>query len=215
MTTVVTAIAVFWLAALLYSEKKEILAGRIVFKLLLSTLFVVVAMQQKGSTAGYANAMLAGLILSWVGDLCLIFESPKIFLGGLIAFFATHVCYAVAFFSHGTLGLITFSGLAVLLGIGLIIYSWLRPNLGQMRVPVIGYMIVITVMLGGALTVMSTPTIAADGKALVMTGAVLFYLSDILVARDKFVARGFVNRAVGLPPYFLAQFLFAFSIGAL
>jgi YhhN family len=44
---------------------------------------------------------------------------------------------------------------------------------------------------------------------------VLFYLSDVTVALDRFVTgRRFVNRAIGLPLYYGGQFLLAYSIGA-
>jgi hypothetical protein len=42
-------------------------------------------------------------------------------------------------------------------------------------------------------------------------GALLFYLSDFAVARDKFVAPGFWNGAWGLPFYFVAQLNLAFG----
>ena len=43
-------------------------------------------------------------------------------------------------------------------------------------------------------------------------GGVLFYLSDLAVARHRFVAPGFVNRAWGLPTYYLAQLLIAYAV---
>jgi hypothetical protein len=43
-------------------------------------------------------------------------------------------------------------------------------------------------------------------------GSVLFYLSDLFVARQKFVVSEFVNILLGLPLYFLAQILIASSI---
>lgn len=45
-------------------------------------------------------------------------------------------------------------------------------------------------------------------------GAVLFYLSDLAVARDRFVKSSFLNRALGLPTYYLGQLLLAFTIGS-
>jgi len=44
-------------------------------------------------------------------------------------------------------------------------------------------------------------------------GALLFLLSDLAVARDRFVAPVFINRVWGLPMYFCGQLLFAFSVG--
>lgn len=46
-------------------------------------------------------------------------------------------------------------------------------------------------------------------------GAVAFYVSDVFVARDRFMKGGFVNRLVGLPLYYAGQFLIAFSLGFL
>ncbi|HDP24776.1 MAG TPA: lysoplasmalogenase, partial [Deltaproteobacteria bacterium] len=42
-----------------------------------------------------------------------------------------------------------------------------------------------------------------------------FYISDIFVARNRFVKQEFINRALGLPLYYLGQFLIAFSLGQL
>ena len=47
---------------------------------------------------------------------------------------------------------------------------------------------------------------------MVLAGAVLFFLSDLGVARDRFVSPGVWNRAVGLPLYYGAQLLLAASV---
>ena len=47
---------------------------------------------------------------------------------------------------------------------------------------------------------------------LVLAGAIAFYLSDLTVARDRFVTRGFENRIVGLPLYYTGQVLLALSV---
>lgn len=215
MLVAILTLALFCLAGLLYAEKNERLLLRLIFKPLLSALFLIVALMQKDAVTGYAAGVLGGLALSWIGDFCLIFESRRMFLGGLFAFLSAHLCYAAVFYGFGTFGLLTIAVPAVLAGPGVVIFLYLRPHLGQMVAPVIGYMIVITLMLGGALTLSLTSTFTVLGRGLVIAGAVLFYLSDILVARDKFVAPGFINRAIGLPLYYVAQFLLAFSIGVM
>ena len=45
--------------------------------------------------------------------------------------------------------------------------------------------------------------------------AVAFFLSDLTVARDRFVAREAVNRLVGLPLYYTGQFAIAWSVGGM
>jgi hypothetical protein len=44
-------------------------------------------------------------------------------------------------------------------------------------------------------------------------GAILFYVSDLAVARHRFIQRSFINRALGLPIYYLGQLLLALTIG--
>jgi uncharacterized membrane protein YhhN len=72
-----------------------------------------------------------------------------------------------------------------------------------MKGPVIAYCVVISAMLWLAVGV---------GRIEVTLGAVLFYLSDLAVARDRFVAPAFVNRLVGLPLYYGAQVLLALAV---
>ena len=47
---------------------------------------------------------------------------------------------------------------------------------------------------------------------MIPVGAVMFTASDIAVVRDRFVAPGFVNRLWGLPLYYAAQLIIAWSI---
>jgi hypothetical protein len=47
----------------------------------------------------------------------------------------------------------------------------------------------------------------------VLIGAVAFYVSDLAVARQRFVRQQVLNRLWGLPLYYGAQLLLASSIG--
>jgi len=53
----------------------------------------------------------------------------------------------------------------------------------------------------------------AIGAIALLAGAALFFVSDLAVARDRFVAPGFANRLWGLPAYYAGQLLIAWSIG--
>ena len=89
----------------------------------------------------------------------------------------------------------------------------LLPSLADMRVPVMAYIIVITAMVIGAFTVLGDTALHSTGRFMVLFGAVSFYISDLFVARDRFLKTEFANRLVGLPLYYAGQFLLAFSIG--
>ncbi len=203
------------LIPLIIADVKDHTAGKLIFKPLLSALFIVVAWMQAPFVTTYAGWVLIGLILSWVGDVFLIFSAKKLFLAGLVSFLLGHVCYASGFFIHGTLHIGGALGTVAVVVVSGAIFFWLRPHLGNMQGPVIAYILVITAMVSGALAIFSTAGYGSAGRWCVLVGAVNFYISDILVARDRFVASGPENRIYGLPPYYLAQFLFAFSIGNL
>jgi uncharacterized membrane protein YhhN len=73
--------------------------------------------------------------------------------------------------------------------------------------PVVAYIVVISVMVVFAFGAFG------DGSTwLIPAGAVLFFASDLFVARNQFVAPDRVNRMWGLPLYYLAQVLFALSV---
>ena len=69
--------------------------------------------------------------------------------------------------------------------------------------PVLVYCAVITLMLFTALGV-NSPAIRL--------GAILFVLSDVFVARQRFVAPGHLNPLVGLPLYYAGQYLLAWAL---
>ena len=77
----------------------------------------------------------------------------------------------------------------------------------------IAYIIVITAIVVGAWTVLGDTGLNDTGRLLVFSGAVGFYLSDLFVARDRFLKSEFTNRLIGLPMYYCGQFLLAFSVG--
>lgn len=47
----------------------------------------------------------------------------------------------------------------------------------------------------------------------IIAAALIFFTSDIFVARHRFVKKEFLNRAAGLPMYYSAQFIIAISTG--
>jgi hypothetical protein len=57
--------------------------------------------------------------------------------------------------------------------------------------------------------------LALTGRVIVFIGAASFYFSDVFVARDRFLKPEFLNRLLGLPLYYLGQYLLAFSVGLL
>lgn len=212
-TTLILAVAAPLLMGLLFFEKKESTKGRLLTKPFLSALFIATALTGPCADPEYFNLVLAGLLLCMAGDLFLIFfSSKKLFLAGLVSFLAGHLLYTIAFFSLAGSGRGKWIVIALVLAVSGVVFAWLRPHLGKMLVPVLAYIAIITAMVIGAAALADTETVRFPGRALAFSGALLFYVSDIFVARHRFVTRNFFNHVVGLPLYFAGQFMIAFSI---
>jgi uncharacterized membrane protein YhhN len=211
---IMLVIATFLLAGLLFFEKKESTKGLIIVKPLLSVLFIIAALLQTHMNMIYFYLVFSGLVLCLIGDVCLIFFfNKKVFTAGLGAFLAGHIMYTIAFFSCGTAGSVMWVTTVSCVALSIGVFFWLKPNLGSMLGPVIAYIVIISAMAIGASALKSNPMLDMTGKILVYAGAMLFYVSDIFVARHRFVKKEFINRLLGLPMYYTAQFMIAFSTG--
>jgi uncharacterized membrane protein YhhN len=206
-------VAVFTLVGLLYAEKQGSIYLKSVYKPVASAMFLLTALSG-GPSDTYDWALFVGLALCWFGDVLLIpKDRPKWFLFGLISFLLGHVAYIVAFNRMTSVASLNLVVLALILLFSIGVFLWLRPHVGKMQGPVVAYIVAITLMLCSAWAVFFATDMPDTFRCLVSAGATAFYLSDITVARDRFMGAGFLNRAVGLPLYYLGQFLLALSIG--
>jgi len=211
----VIGLAAGLMPVLLFYEKKESMAGLLPSKVSLSLLFVLAALIPPHPDFIYFLCMFAGLVLCLIGDICLVFRQKKVFLVGLIFFLFGHILYILGFVSVSRIKLWTWVGLALILAVGCRIYRWLAPHLGNMRIPVLVYTVVISIMLAAAWSVLGGTNLALSARVIIFSGAFCFYISDIFVARDRFMKKDFSNRVFGLPLYYTGQFLLAFSVSFL
>jgi uncharacterized membrane protein YhhN len=124
-----------------------------------------------------AFGLALGLGFSALGD-ALLEYSPGLFAAGLAAFLSAHITYT---------GIFVRSWQAARIGIGaiaLIAYSaslaaWLVPAAGVLAIPVAIYVTAITAMAASAIT-------ARFPSPWVATGALLFVLSDSVLAVNRF-----------------------------
>jgi uncharacterized membrane protein YhhN len=196
------------LAALLLSEWRGLRAGVWIAKLVASTGFLGAALAAGAMNSSYGRFVFAGLALSWLGDLLLIPKQKAAFLGGLVAFLLGHVAYATAFVVRGvSIGALVVA--AVLLAVPLVAsLRWLGPHVkGAMQMPVRAYVAAISSMV-----MCAAGTVWKVGDPVILLGAAAFYVSDLAVARDHFVVRSFTNKLWGLPLYFGAQLLLAWTV---
>ena len=205
-------VAIILLICLLYSEKKENRTGLLITKTLLSSLFILTVLVQNHSIPGYFYSLLVGLIFCLGGDIFLALPQKRMFFLGLVSFLFGHIFYIFSFFYVAQASLWTWVGSLIVLVISGWVYFWLRPHLGSMNLPVLLYVIVITVMVSGACSVLGDSNLHRPGRIMVFSGALSFYFSDVFVARDRFLKNEFLNRLIGLPMYYTGQFLLAFSV---
>jgi uncharacterized membrane protein YhhN len=211
----ILAAAVLLLAVLLFFEKRQDRRGLVPAKTALSCLFVLVALIQPHLHPAYFYVLLVGLVFCLGGDIFLALPQRSMFRCGLLAFLLGHVFYIVAFFHVGRTGPWTWISATVCAAGAVFVYRWLSPRLGSMKLPVLAYIVVISVMVVGAASLAAAQTLATPARILVAAGALCFYVSDVFVARDRFLRSRFENRLIGLPLYYAGQFMLAFSIGFL
>ena len=203
--------AIGLLVGLLKAEKTADPKKKLVFKTPLSLLFILAWALQPAQNPSFAGLVLIALVFCLGGDVLLALDAPKAFLAGLVSFLMGHVMYAAAFFSVVTVGTAMAVATVVLMVVAVWVWRWLEPHLGDMQTPVLAYIVIISIMVCGAAGLAANPNIPEAAQLGILAGAILFFVSDLFVARQRFVADAHVNRQVGLPLYYAGQFLLAFS----
>lgn len=191
-------------------------AGSWAFKPAAAAMFVVQALVSGAGESGYGLLILTGLVLSAAGDVLLIpRERQALFKLGMASFGLAHIAYAAAFFGI-SLGLGAWPSPASIwasLAVGAasllsLVWYWLKPRLAKDERPlVLIYMVLIFAMIAGSWIKGSY-----DGNGLVVLGALMFAVSDMFVAKDRFVKREPENALVITPLYFGAQLIFALTV---
>lgn len=166
------------------------------------------------TTVGLNGATLwfgLGILLSLLGDILLMISLDRLFLHGLVAFLLAHVFYIIGF----NIPIPAISAwsviLAILIGWGgarvirRILTSVAASGNVRMRLPIIVYSVVISVMLLSAMIKLNDLSWNAGASLLVALGAFLFYISDVILAWNKFVAPIQHGRIYNIAAYHLGQ----------
>lgn len=144
--------------------------------------------------------LFVALVLSFLGDLCLVPKDARVFRAGILLFLLAHVAFVGAFLARGPSWPLVAIALAPLSLAAIAVARWILPKAArELKGAVVAYVIVITVMVA----------VAAGSGLMLAVPALMFWTNDILVARDRFVAQSWLNRLAGLPLYYGAMALFA------
>jgi uncharacterized membrane protein YhhN len=158
-------------------------------------------------TSSLKGWIIVALFFSWLGDILLMFQAKKeiFFLLGLSAFLLAHVSYIIFF--HAVRVMENIKSNILLLLIVVIYYAILitilSPYLGDMKLPVRIYGIVISFMFMLAMHMLFIKNKIA-GRWM-MTGALLFVISDSVLAINKFYQPFETAGIITMLSYALAQ----------
>lgn len=129
-----------------------------------------------------AEVLSIGLAFSAAGDVLLDLD-PRFFVFGLGAFLLTHVTYIVLFARNRTAGIrldpAQLAAVVMVVAMSATLSAWIVPSVGGLAAPVLLYIAAITTMV-------CTAILARFELPWVAVGAVLFLISDSLLAIDKF-----------------------------
>ncbi|WP_182914401.1 lysoplasmalogenase [Paenibacillus sp. 1011MAR3C5] len=182
-----------------------------VFKLLPMTLIITLAVtSHPGRTSRvYKGLVVTGLIFSIGGDAFLLMSGDKWFTLGLASFLAGHLFYTAAMLTR-----LRGSLLGWLAGIPIVVYCiWMANKFHTILIaddsksglwlPVLCYIIVIGLMFWTAIL---------SGNRYAVIGALLFVISDSVLAWNKFVEAVPSAGLLIMSTYFAAQLFLAGSI---
>jgi uncharacterized membrane protein YhhN len=159
-------------------------------------------------------SVVLAIIFSFVGDTFLLYEkeSPSFFMFGLLSFLIAHILFIVAYRQHRFentedklhgIHRIRFAFPIILAGTGLVVV--LYPTLGDLQIPVMVYALALTLMVVQALFRLHR----TSNKSfwMVLTGALLFMVSDSTLAINKFLQPVAYASLFIMLTYIVAQWL--------
>ncbi len=218
--------AIFWLlclifaGCLLYTEtkKKNLLCA--ILKGLASLCFVLLGILGYEISNNYivSENVLAGLILGMIGDILLnlrhVFPkkyAQKIFLAGILAFFAGHVMYILALIPQS--GCLTVSVIAGVV-LSAVLIRWIYSRITAIpvfRIFGVFYLGAIMIMTCIVLGIVFTEPSAFSG--IFSAGALMFLASDIILILNMFGQKSKNSlRIANIVLYYTGQLLIASSL---
>jgi uncharacterized membrane protein YhhN len=203
------SVCILAVVALVAAERSKNRTGIAIAKMSAASAFIALALAGGAFDSSYGEILLAGLTLCWIGDACLLSKGQSTgFLAGIAAFLLAHLAYAIAFSRLGLDPIGLAAGGLVMVGFAVVVLRWLWPRVPRdFRIPVASYVGVISIMV-----VASIAAVADGAPFLLAVGAIGFAISDLFVARERFVESAYANSAIGLPAYFGSQLVLAYSV---
>ncbi len=154
----------------------------------------------------YFKFVLIGLGFCLLGDILLLYEAYFIF--GLIAFLIAHILFLLGFNSMGGFKIYP-TPLVALSTIGIVFYYFLFNSLGELKIPVLAYIVIIVLMSWQGV---NRRLLFNQSKySFIAFAVILFMLSDSILAWAKFKFSFPYSGLLVLLTYWMSIFLIAHS----
>lgn len=148
-----------------------------------------------------------GMFFCFVGDVLLMFNGANFFMYGLSAFLLGHIVYIkiTSSFLPSDLTVKMISSAFPFVVFFTILMYLIYPNLGEMLIPVAFYGVTISTF--GSVALLNYRSEKSTENLWLFIGALLFILSDSLIALNKFYEPNEIYGVSIMITYILAQFL--------
>lgn len=215
-------IMMFSIVLLIHTKRKNLSTVSIIFKALTSLFFIGICVSSQYLHRGghfYFYFILTALILSFLGDVLLAFPIDiargvnRNFIAGLLSFALAHIFFSISFITMTSLTIKDLLLFLIIASALLITLKLIKGfNYNGMFPFVVLYLLIISFMVAKALSVLSMLTFNF-GALLIVIGAILFFISDIILSFIYFHSKNFKKLVpLNLITYYIGQALIALSV---
>ncbi|MCX8159768.1 MAG: lysoplasmalogenase [Candidatus Saccharicenans sp.] len=156
----------------------------------------------------YRNAVAAGLALCLLGDLMMMLKKKR-FLTGLAFFLGALAVFTVAFYSRVSREFLSWPVIPLVVLAGVVLFlTWQGTE--RQRVPVLFYMLALLTMTRVGLE--QPHQLPGTGPWLAASGSLLFLVSDMVLALNRFYRPFKPAQVIILSTFYLALLLIALSV---
>jgi uncharacterized membrane protein YhhN len=180
--------------------------------LILTSLIVFFWSKSKHLPKAVRNITLLALIFSLTGDILLMFvdKAANFFIGGLVAFLLAHIMYILTFVKKRNKTINPLFIIITLLIYATGIFYIIKDGLGDMKIPVLLYLIVILTMV--VMAALRKGKVSNKSYNLVVVGVLFFMISDSVLSINKFYLSFASAGLIIMFTYALAQYLIVMGI---
>ena len=206
---------------LVLAEWRSLAAVRVGAKLAASAAFVLLGLEafrigHDPARIAFGQWIFVGLVLGAIGDAALLGRGKRVVprrarsrsCSATSATSRRRSCSRRPRTGSRSAGLLVSLPVAA----GALALALLWPRLGAMKLPVIAYVLTIVTMVIAAIAIARGTTLPTPQRLRFVAGAVLFFVSDLAVARDRFVGARARRTSCGACRYYAGQLLIAWSV---